>query len=101
MSSQSANAATYSGYQSSAVLNYVPTRDPSDYTRMVRERVVYNSHKVGTTISPGNSESLWISYGNGYRLSYLQGKLKCAACTGNAISGNGPYVNNVGGISAS
>lgn len=101
MSSQSVNATTYSGYQGSAALNYIPTRDSSDYTRMIRERGDYNAYKSGTTIRPGTSEHVWITYGNGFRLSYLQGKLKCASCTANAIYGNGPYVNNVGGISAS
>ena len=101
MSSQSVNTTTYSGYQASAALNYIPTRDSSDYTRMIRERGDYNAYKSGTTILPGTSEHVWIAYGNGFRLSYLQGKLKCASCTANAIYGNGPYVNNVGGVSAS
>lgn len=101
MSSQSVNATTYSGYQASATLNYIPTRDPSDYTRMIRERLEYASYKSGSTIAPGLSEHIWPVYGNNFRLSYLQGKLKCAACTGNAIYGNGPYVNNVGGVSPS
>ena len=101
MSSQSLNAATYSGYQASAALNYVPTRDSSDVTRMIRERIVYNENKSGSVVRPGNNENPWIPYGNGFRLSYLYGKLKCASCSGNAMYGNGPYVNNVGGISAS
>lgn len=101
MSSQSVNATSYSGYQASATLNYVPTRDPSDYTRMIRERIQYNEFKTSNVIAPGNTENPWIPYGNNFRLSYLQGKLKCAACSGNALYGNGAYVNNVGGISAS
>ena len=101
MSSQSLNTASYSGYQASAALNYVPTRDSSDVTRMIRERLSYNEYKTGNVIAPGNSENIWLAYGNGFRLSYLQGKLKCATCSGNAFYGNGPYVNNVGGISAS
>lgn len=101
MSSQSQNATTYRGYQASSALNYIPTRDSSDVTRMIRERVAYNEYKSGTTIAPGNNENIWIAYSNGFRLSYLQGKLKCASCSGNALYGNGPYVNNVGGISAS
>ena len=101
MSSQSLNAATYSGYQASAALNYVPTRDSSDVTRMIRERIVYNENKSGSVVRPGNNENPWIPYGNGIRLSYLYGKLKCTTCYGSAISGNGPYVNNVGGISSS
>ena len=100
MSSQSQNTATYSGYQASAALNYIPTRDSSDVTRMIRERIAYNEYKVGTVVAPGNNENAWIAYGNNFRLSYLQGKLKCASCSGNAFYGNGPYVTNVGGISA-
>jgi hypothetical protein len=96
MSSQTLNATTYSGYQASAALNYVPTRDSSDVTRMIRERIRYNEFKSGSTIAPGNTENPWVPYGNNFRLSYLQGKLKCATCAGNAFYGNGPYVNNVG-----
>lgn len=98
MSSQSLNATTYSGYQASAALNYVPTRDSSDYTRMIRERATYNEFKSGSPsspITPGNTEDPWIPYGNAFRLSYLFGKLKCTTCSGNALYGNGPYVNSV------
>lgn len=90
MSSQSLNATTYSGYQASAALNYVPTRDSSDYTRMIREQATYNEFKSGTTISPGNTEDPWLRYANGFRISYLFGRLKCTACSGNAFSGNTP-----------
>jgi hypothetical protein len=101
MSSQSVNASTYSGYQASATLNYTSPRDSSDYTRMIRERIRYNTYKTGTVIPPGNAECVSIAHTNSFRLSYLFGKLKCGVCAGNAIYGNGPYVNNVGGISAS
>lgn len=101
MSSQSQNTTTYSGYQASAALNYIPTRDSSDVTRMIRERIIYNESKTGSVVRPGNAEHLWLTYGNGFRLTYLTGKLKCDSCSGNAFYGNGPYVNNVGGISAS
>jgi hypothetical protein len=100
-SAQAVNATTYSGYQGSAALNYIPTRDASDYTRMIRERGDYNAYKTGSTILPGTGEHVWIAYGNQFRLSYLFGKLKCGSCTGNAIYGNGPYVNNVAGKAAS
>jgi hypothetical protein len=101
MSSQSVNATTYSGYQATAKLDYVPTRDSSDYTRMIRERIRFNTYKSGTSISPGNAECISLAHTNSFRISYLYGKLKCASCSGNALYGNGPYVNNVGGISAS
>jgi hypothetical protein len=90
MSSQSVNTTSYSGYQASATLNYIPTRDSSDYTRMIRERVTYNEFKTGTTITPGNTEDPWLRYANGFRISYLFGRLKCETCTGNAFSGNTP-----------
>jgi hypothetical protein len=118
MSSQSTNAATYSGYQltptSSSISGLgtlfmlpIPARDASDITRAIREQIRYNEFKTGNTISPGNTDNPWIPYGNGFRLSYLHGKLKCGACSnsptpqGNIFSGNGPYVNNVGGIASS
>ena len=117
MSSQSVNTTTYSGYQvnptgssvagaGTLYMSPIPTRDGSDYTRMIREQIRYNEFKTSNPISPSNTENPWIPYGNGFRLSYLQGKLKCAQCipttnNGNAFAGNGPYVNNVGGIAAS
>lgn len=117
MSSQSLNARTYSGYQvnptgssfdglGTLYMCPIPLRDSSDNTRMIREQIRYNEFKSANPITPGNTENPWIAYGNGFRLSYLHGKLKCGACNpstnnGNAFAGNGPYVNNVGGISAS
>lgn len=99
MSSQSVNAGTYSGYQASATLSYVPTRDSSDVTRMIRERIAYNEFKSGTVVSPGNTENPWIRYGNGFRLSYLNGKLKCGDCTGNAFNLNGAFYSKWDGTS--
>lgn len=108
MSSQSLNTATYSGYQltPTSVENQsgtfsiypIPTRDSSDYTRMIRERITYNEFKGSSPIAPGNTENPWIPYGNAFRISYLFGKLKCGVCTsgsppyvnGNAFAGNGP-----------
>ena len=90
MSSQSVNTTSYSGYQGSAALNYIPTRDSSDYTRMIRERATYNEFKSGNPITPGNTEDPWLRYANGFRISYLFGRLKCGACSGNAFSGNTP-----------
>jgi hypothetical protein len=101
MSSQSVNASTYSGYQASAALDYIPTRDSSDFTRMIRERIAYNEGKTGSVVRPGNAEHIWLASNNSFRLTYLYGKLKCTSCSGNALYGNGPYINNVGGISPS
>ena len=98
MSSQSVNATTYSGYEASATLNYFPPRDSSDVTRMIRERIIYNESKSGSSIPPGNTENPWIKNGNGFRLSYLFGKVKCGDCNvgsgGNAFAGNGPLTSS-------
>jgi hypothetical protein len=107
MSSQSVNATTYSGYQLTPTASAtpgvgtlwmarVPSRDASDNTRLIREQLRYNEFKTGTPIAPGNTENPWIPYSNGFRLTYLFGKLKCISCSGNALYGNGPNVNNVG-----
>jgi hypothetical protein len=85
MSSQGANTARLStgyAYNSSSV------RDSSDITRQIRERVQYNQLKSGTTIT-GVTRDVWIPYGNQFRLSYLYGKYKCSACTGNTFGLNG------------
>ena len=110
MSSQSVNAGTYSGYQikptpsatpgvGTLFMLPTPARDASDITRAIREQIKYNEFKSGSVVSPGNTHDPWISYGNGFRLSYLYGKLKCSACGtdnagGNAFAGNGPITSS-------
>ena len=105
MSSQSVNAGTYSGYQikpsgsefagvGTLFMLPTPARDASDITRAIREQINYNEFKSGNPVSPGNTENPWISYGNGFRISYLYGKLKCTSCTGNAFAGNGPITSS-------
>ncbi len=104
MSSQSVNAGTYSGYQiipTGSELSGVgtlfmlptPARDASDITRAIREQIRYNEFKSGTVVSPGDTKNPWIRYGNGFRLSYLYGKLKCGDCN----SGTGGNVFNLNG----
>lgn len=121
MSSQSVNASTYSGYVLSgntiATPFPVPLRDSSDYTRNIRETLIYRHYANKTNITPGtpgqvfqraqvnpagvnhvpgNSEWSWLPYGNQFRLSYFMGKLKfnnpavCVAPNGGVFNGNGP-----------
>jgi hypothetical protein len=93
MSSQAVNTTTNAGYVSgSAKLGPIPLRDSSDATRQIREQILYREKKVSSPVQPGNSEQIWLTYGNQLRLSYLYGKLKCGSCTGNAFNGNGAYV---------
>ena len=120
MSSQSLNASSsnYRGYVGTADSNNpsgaVPTRDASDITRQIKERLIYLAGKDTTTISrsknnvlfqrpqvnpagvnhiPGNSEWSWLPYSNQYRLSYFYGKMKgCTSCSGALFDGNGPIL---------
>ena len=120
MSAQALNGSSYSGYVGAAAVGSVPTRDASDITRQLKERLIYNGFKSGSTITPGganlmfqrptlnpaganhipgNSEWSWLPYGNQFRLSYFFGKLNCpglsGGCTtsnkfGGVFNGNGP-----------
>ena len=122
MSAQGLNASSsnYRGYSLTADNNNpsgaAPTRDASDITRQIKERLLYLNSKDATTINtnksnlvlqrpqvnpagvnhiPGNSEWSWVPYGNQYRLSYFFGKMKgCAssACGGALFNGNGPVL---------
>ena len=114
MSSQSLNASNYSGYRgsttASSYVGAVPTRDASDITRQIKERLLYVGFKNGSPVTPGtpnqmfqrpqvnpagvnhipgNSEWSWLPYSNQYRLSYFYGKLQlggtaaCNVCVGN------------------
>ena len=77
----------------------IATRDASDMTKMIKERIMYNEKRAGSTITAGkqtcagNAEVLWQPQGNQFRLSYLFGKVKCGACAnggGGAFNLNGP-----------
>lgn len=96
MSSQAVNTSAYAGYTSTtAVLGQIPTRDSSDVTRAIREKIVYNENKVGSPFQPGAPEaSSWQKYGNKYRLSYLFGRLKCT----NGCGGTNPVTMNAFGV---
>lgn len=113
MSAQALNGTSYSGYNGAS--GAIPTRDASDITRQIKERLFYLNSKDTTTILknksslavggrpqinpagvnhvPGNSESAWIPYSNQYRLSYFFGKMNgCVACPGGLFNGNGPIL---------
>jgi hypothetical protein len=123
MSAQGLNASSsnYRGYSLTADNNNpsgaVPTRDASDITRQIKERLIYAGFKNGSAITPGtanqnfqrpqvnpagvnhipgNSEWSWLPYGNQFRLSYYYGKMKsgCATCNGGLFDGNGPVLFN-------
>ena len=75
------------------------TRDASDMTKMIKERIMYNEKKTASPINAnktgfaGNAEVLWQPQGNQFRLSYLFGKVKCGGCangSGGAFNLNGP-----------
>jgi hypothetical protein len=115
MSAQALNASAYSGYRGTSTTGAVPTRDASDITRQIKERLLYLNSKDNTTIVknksslavggrpqinpagvnhiPGNSEWSWLPYSNQYRLSYFYGKMKCDTnCQGGLFDGNGPIL---------
>ncbi len=86
MSSQGDNSRSGYSYVASKEV-----RDASDYTKQLKEQRAYKSYNSSYT---GNAETSnpWLKYGNGFRLSYLFGKLKCGSCTGNAFEGNNSKV---------
>ena len=118
------SSATYSNIAlplSSSGLEYgssiAYTRDASDITKQLKERIIYNEKKasspVGTgkkslivggrpQVNPagvnhlpaGNAELLWQPYGNQFRLSYLFGKAQCGVCNGGAFKLNGPLTSS-------
>jgi hypothetical protein len=61
-------------------------RDSSDWTRRLKERIIYNEYTPTTSLS----DPLHLVRGNQFRLSYLFGRFKCAsgpACRGGAFNG--------------
>jgi len=72
------------------------TRDASDMTTMIKQRIMYNEKKTGSPINAnksgyiGNAQVLWQPQGNQFRMSYLFGKVQCGACVGRAFNLNGP-----------
>jgi hypothetical protein len=97
------------GYRSS--IQY--TRDSSDITKQIKERIMYNEKKANSPVKTGkrslivggrpqvnpagvnhlpagNAELLWQPQGNQFRLSYLFGKVQCGECDGGAFNSSGP-----------
>ena len=79
-------------------------RDASDRTRAIRERLIYNEKRTGTTIQMGsgltgrgNAEPIWQQQGNNFRMAYLAGKMKCGAAFGGVYNLNGPNSFNSSG----
>jgi hypothetical protein len=92
MSSQGINTSSNAGYVSATLaLGPIPLRDASDLTRRIREQNVYRENNANSTVQQGNPEDPWLKFANGYRLSYLNGKIKCGSCVGKAFNSNGAY----------
>lgn len=95
----------------------VSTRDASDVTKMLKQRIMYNEKKSGSPINTGksslivggrpqlnpagvnhlpagNAELLWQPQGNQFRLSYLFGKVQCGDCSGRAFNLPGPLARS-------
>jgi hypothetical protein len=116
MSAQALNGSSNNGYVVSSTVG-VATRDASDITRQLKERLIYNGFSSGSTIKPGganlnfqrpilnpagvnhipgNSEWSWLPYGNQFRLSYFFGKLNCPGISGGCSSTKGGVFNGNG-----
>lgn len=70
-----------------AVLGYpfAPTtmiRDASDWTRYIKESDVYNDYNSGNVYS----RPPYLVRSNEFRLTYANGRFKCATCNGNAFA---------------
>jgi len=75
------------------------TRDASDMTKMIKQRIMYNEKKAGSPINAGkqtcagNAKVAWQPQGNQFRLAYLFGKIQCGGCAnggGGVFNLNGP-----------
>jgi len=87
MSSQGANSSDTFGVVGYS-FNRNSMRDSSDVTRAIRERIAYSENQSVVPVAEYTKDR-WIKYGNGFRLSYLFGKYKCDACSGNTFGING------------
>ena len=80
-------------------------RDASEMTTRTKERIAYTEYRTGTTIAgsskatrlggtklndAGGANQLELRQSNGFRLSYLKGRLNCGACIGGTFNANGP-----------
>jgi hypothetical protein len=55
-------------------------RDSSDWIRYKKEIARYRDTKLNSTTDP------WFPAGNDFRLSWLNGRLKCNGCAGNGFT---------------
>ena len=86
MSSQGLNSSTYSGFRFASpggIPSGFPTRDSSDYTNSLKQRILYQGLRGNT----GRSDLL---QGNNIRLDYNFGIIGCTGCSG-------PFPSNVVG----
>lgn len=86
------------------------TRDSSDYTRQLKERLIYNEfqNQVNnakqdrrggvSSAGPGAAGTLQEQQSNQFRLSYLFGKRNCGNCAGGWFNTNGVRNFNSGGV---
>jgi hypothetical protein len=85
-------------------------RDSSDYTRQLKERLVYNEFKNQvnnakqdrrggiSSAGPGSAGTLDLQQSNQFRLSYLFGKRNCGNCAGGWFNTNGVRNFNSSGV---
>lgn len=116
MSAQSLNGSNYTGYNAGAPSasnpsGAVPTRDASDITRQLKERLIFNGFNANSVVKPGganmvfqraqvnpagvnhipgNSEWSWLPFGNQFRLSYFFGKMNNSTIPGGAVTFSSP-----------
>jgi hypothetical protein len=66
-------------------------RDAGDWIKLKKQLLVFNENKSK------NFQDPWFVRGNGYRLTWMQGRSKqpndgtCVPCVGAAFAGNGPF----------
>jgi hypothetical protein len=88
------------------------SRDSSDITRILKERIIYNEYRNGTNIAnsvksdrrggivfsnPGAANQRELLQSNQFRMSYLKGRMNCGACAGGYFNANGPLSFNSSG----
>lgn len=90
--------------------NSTVVRDSSDYTRQLKERLIYNEFKNQvnnakqdrrggvSSAGPGAAGTLQEQQSNQFRLSYLFGKRNCGNCAGGWFNTNGVRNFNSGGV---
>lgn len=64
------------------------TRDASDITQQLRDRIRYHENKRTAPLHPGYTERTLLKQSNSFRLSFMAGRLQCtpSGCAGNAFN---------------